>query len=242
MKLSDMLTPALLKTTQPFIDGLSEMAIATVQDLILYYPRAHEDLSATTMLADAPPDEKVTIRGTVQNLKLVRTRSKKTLVQAQFIDESGGTAEVVWFNQPHVMRMLQNGQMVVLTGKVQEAGYKLKIMSPVFEDGRRETPLHAGRIVSVYPQTEKISSRWLREKIALVKPCIGELAETLPPEVIKEEKLMPRSSAVMELHFPTTPERLEEAKQRFAFEEMFVVQNDALERKKEWQGEKQKRL
>ncbi len=242
VKLSDVLTPALLKTTQPFIDGLLAMAITTVQDLILYYPRAHEDLSATTLLADAPPDEKVTLRGTIQKLKLVRTRSRKTLVQAQFVDESGGTAEVVWFNQPHVLRMLQEGQMVVLTGKVQEAGYKLKIMSPVFEDGRRETTLHAGRIVPVYPQTEQIGSRWLREKMALVKNCIGELAETLPADVVKEEKLMPRGSAVMELHFPTTPERLEEAKQRFAFEEMFAVQNEALERKKEWQGEKQKRL
>lgn len=242
MKLTDLLTPALLKTTQPFIEGLEEMKILTVQDLLLYLPRAHEDLSRISTLIDAPADQKATLRGTIHHLKMVRTRSRKTLVQAQFTDEAGDNAEVVWFNQPHIMRMLKEGQMVTLTGKVQESGMKLKIMSPMFEDAMRATALHAGRIVAVYPQTEKITSRWLREKMALVRGCIGDLKETMDAEVVKEEKLLPRSATVEELHFPTTPERLQEAKDRLAFEEMFAVQAEALERKKAWQGERQARL
>ncbi len=242
MDLRDSLTPALLKTTQLFIDALESMGIKTVQDLLLYLPRTHEDLSQVTNLIDAPLDEKSTLRGTIRKLKLVRTRSKKVLVQGQFVDEAGETADVVWFNQPHIMRMLKEGQAVTLTGKVQEAGYKLKIQSPQFEDGSRATPLHAGRIVAVYAQTESISSRWLREKIALVQTVIADFPETLPEDVIKAEKLLSRSATIQELHIPTTPERLEEAKSRMAFEEMFAVQMDALERKKAWQGDRQDRI
>lgn len=242
VKLSDVLTPAMLKTTQPFVDGLAAMNINTVKDLILYLPRAHEDLSEVTTLVDAPQGEKVTVRGTIHKLKLVRTRSRKMFVQAQFADETGATAEVIWFNQPHIMRMLKEGQVVTLTGKVLEDGYKLKMQSPAFEDASRQTQLHAGRIVAVYPQTESITSRWLREKMALVRPCISDLKETLPKDIVKSEGLLSRSGAIEELHVPTTPERLQEAKERMAFEEMFAVQQEALERKKQWQGERQKRL
>lgn len=242
MKLSAELTPGLLKTTQQFIDALAEIQIERVGDLLAYLPRVHEDLSQISTLVDAPLNEKVTLRGTICKLKLVRTRSRKMLVQAQFVDESGGTAEVVWFNQPHIMRMLKEGQVVTLSGKVQEDGYKLKIQSPMFEDGSRAQTLHAGRIVAVYPQTEKLTTRWLREKMALVRPAISEIQETLPEEIVKSETLLPRSVAIDELHFPTTPERLTEAKERMAFEEMFRVQEEALERKKAWQGERQKRL
>ncbi len=242
MQLSTPLSASLLRTTEAFIDALAEMQIERVGDLLAYLPRAHEDLSQISTLVDAPLGEKVTLRGTIQKLKLVRTRSRKVLVQAQFVDESGGIAEVVWFNQPHIMRMLKEGQVVTLTGKVLEDGYKLKLQSPTFEDGSRQQTLHAGRIVAVYPQTEKITTRWLREKMALVRPVIAEINETLPEEIIASERLLPRSAAIEELHFPTTPERLEEAKERMAFEEMFRVQEEALERKKEWQGERQKRL
>jgi len=242
VKLSDVLTPAMLKTTSPFIEALKAMEIKTVHDLLLYLPRTYEDLSESTTLLGAEPNEKVTLHGTIRKLKLVRTRSKKMLVQGQFEDEAGDFAEVIWFNQPHIMRMLKEGQVVTLIGKVVEDGYKLKIQSPQFEDGSRKVALHAGRIVAVYAQSEQISSRWLREKMALVRPMIAELKETLPDDIMASEKLLSRSQTIDELHFPTSPERLDEAKQRMAFEEMFAVQTEALERKKLWQGERQKRL
>jgi ATP-dependent DNA helicase RecG len=242
MKLRDQLTPARLKTTQAFIDALEVMGLRTVEDLLLYVPRTYEDLSQVTNLVDAPLNEKSTLRGTIRKLKLVRTRSRKMFVQAQFVDETGAAAEVIWFNQPHIMRMLTEGQPVTLTGKLQEDGYKLKLQSPQFEDGTRAIQLHAGRIVAVYGQSEQITSRWLREKMALVRNAIPEICETLPDEVVKAEGLLSRSAALEELHFPTTPERLEDAKNRMAFEEMFRVQVEALERKKEWQGERQSRI
>jgi len=242
VQLPDELTPALLRTTAPLITALNEMGIRTVQDLILYLPRAHEDLSRISSLIDAPLNQKVTLRGTIENLKLVRTRSKKMLVQANFLDEEGNRAQVIWFNQPHVKRMLRDGQVVTLTGKVTENGLKLVIQSPAFEDALRPMALHAGRIVAVYPQTDRITSRWLREKIALVRSCIPSLIETLPEDAVKTEGLLTRAEAVAELHFPTTPEMLERARDRMAFEELFRIQMEALERKKVWQGDRQKRL
>ncbi|MBP9773965.1 MAG: ATP-dependent DNA helicase RecG [Candidatus Peribacteraceae bacterium] len=243
MQLTDILTSKTLKTTDIFVEALKTMNIHTVQDLLLYLPRSHEDLSEVTTLLSAPLGVKVTLRGTIDNLKLVRLKGgKRVLVQAEFIDEEGEKAQVVWFNQAHVMRMLTNGQNVALSGKVVENGYKLQLQSPTFEKGDRTQLLHAGRIVAVYPQTETINTKWLREKMALVKDAITQLRETLPEEVIADEKLLSRSDTIAELHFPSTPERLQLAKDRMAFEEMYRIQSQALERKRQWQGEKQKRL
>ena len=123
-----------------------------------------------------------------------------------------------------------------------ENGYKLQIQSPAFEDASRAVQLHAGRIVAVYAQSDRITTRWLREKIALVKPAIGLLPERLPQSIVTEENLLSRTEAITELHFPSTPELLQKAKDRMAFEELFAVQTEALERKKAWQGDRQARL
>ena len=218
------------------------MGIKTVQDLLLYLPRSHEDLSQIQTLSSAPLNEKVTLRGTVDKIKLTRIRGGKYLVGAHFIDTEGGAAEVVWFNQPHIKRMLVDGADVVLMGKITEKGSKLQLLSPQFEVAGAQPLVHSGRLVPIYPQHDIINTKWLREKVSLVKEAIELLPETLPAEVLEDEKLMGRSEAVSALHFPDKPEDVTRAQQRMAFEAMYNVQRDALERKKEWQGEHQERL
>src|SRR6185436_10426612 len=95
--------------------------------------RAHEDLSQMTTLSSSTLGEKVSVPGTVSKLKLVRLRGGRRLVQADFTDRDGDVAEVVWFNQPHILRMLKDGDEVVLTGKLGEHGRWLQFQSPQFE-------------------------------------------------------------------------------------------------------------
>ncbi len=243
MHLSDSLTTGTLKTTKDFVAALNEVGIHTVQDLLLFFPRAYEDLSSMHTLEDVEDGEKVTIRGTVTNLKSIRTRKKKMiLIQGVFTDSDGNSCEVVWFNQAHIKRMLPDGTDVVLTGKIGWVRNKLTLQSPVFEPGDREELLHAGRIVPVYPQHTILSTRWMREKMALVKSAIHEFNETMPTEIVEEEKLPSRAAMILQLHFPESPELLKNARDRLAFEELYALQIKALERKKEWQEAAQDRL
>lgn len=231
-----------LKTKKEYIAALKEMNIQTVEDLLLYTPRGYEDLSQVQTLLSAPLNQKVTVKGMIQNLKLIRTKSKKQLVKATFTDSDGNTADVTWFNQAHIMRMLNDGDEVVLTGKLIENGYKLQLQSPQFESALQEDFVHSGKLVAVYPQHDVITSKWLREKIILVREALDELPETLPSEVLREEDLVSKAEAIRCLHFPQNGEEVEKARKRMAFEEMYNIQIEALERKKEWQGETQSRL
>ncbi|TSC58743.1 MAG: putative ATP-dependent DNA helicase [Candidatus Peregrinibacteria bacterium Greene0416_62] len=184
-------------------------------------------------LTSTPLDTKVTVRGVVSSLKLIRTRNRKVLVQALFTDQEGAIAHITWFNQPHIMRMIKDGDDVALTGKITESGYKLQMSSPQFELAGRRPLVHSGRLVPMYPSHSLISTKWLREKMVLLKDTIDLLPETLPAEILKEENLLDRCSTIRVLHFPEDPKEVDRALDRLAFEEMFHVQRDALERKRE---------
>ncbi|PIP65132.1 ATP-dependent DNA helicase RecG [Candidatus Peregrinibacteria bacterium CG22_combo_CG10-13_8_21_14_all_49_11] len=231
-----------IRTRQEYLDALKELDIHTVEDLLLYLPRTHEDLSQMQTISSAPLHEKVSIRGTVEHIKLVYTRSKKKIITAMFTDREGDSVEVIWFNQPHIKRMLKDGDEVALTGKLVESRYKVQFQSPAFESIREESLIHAGRLVPIYPQSGIITSKWLREKIALCKDCIKGIPETLPPEILEEEKLLSRFDAIRAFHFPDKPEEVRSARDRFAFEELFAIQLQALERKKLWQRHSDDRL
>ncbi len=231
-----------LHTTGDHIVALESMGLKTVGDLLMYLPRLHEDLSTIVTLADVPLGQKASLRGVIGDMKMTRIRGGKMIVSTTFTDTEGGTAEVIWFNQPHVKRMLPDGSEVVLTGKVSEKNYRLQLQSPQFEIAGSRPLVHAGRLVPVYPQHDIISTRWLREKMVLVKDAIDLLPETLPAKILEEEELMTRAESVRALHFPDAPEDVVRAQHRMAFEEMYNVQMDALQRKKEWQGEHQERL
>ena len=235
MKLSDALA-SVLHTTQDHVEALKQMGMVTVEDLLLYLPRSHEDLSQIITLSAVPLGEKVTVRGTVDTLKLTRIRGGKQFVSTVFTDTEGGTAEAIWFNQPHVKRMLPDGSEVVLTGKLTEKRYKLQFMSPQFEIAGQRPLVHAGRLVPIYPQHDIINTKWLREKMVLLQDAIDLLPETLPHTVVEEEHLLPRRDALRALHFPQDPKEVERAQERMAFEEMFLLQEAALKRKKLWQG------
>ncbi|MDP7477103.1 MAG: ATP-dependent DNA helicase RecG, partial [Candidatus Peribacteraceae bacterium] len=159
-----------------------------------------------------------------------------------FTDSEGETCEVIWFNQPHIKRMLADGDGVVLTGKLIENGYKLQMQSPIFEKERGGELVHSGRLVPIYPQHDKITTKWMRDKITLIKAAIDLLPENLPEEVVKDEGFPSRADAIRSMHFPQEPEQVRRAQNRIAFEHLYDVQVDALERKKEWQGDRQERL
>jgi ATP-dependent DNA helicase RecG len=241
MKLTTPLS-AVIRSTPDHFTALGEMGLKTVGDLVLYLPRAHEDLSQMLTLADAPQGEKVSVRGTVDQLKLTRIRGGRIIVGTRFTDTEGNTADVSWFNQPHIKRMLPDGSDIVLTGKIVEKGYKLVFQSPQFEIAGSRPLLHAGRLVPIYPQHDVISTKWLREKMHLVRDAIKLLPETLPEDVIQEEQLMSRPEAIRALHFPEKPDDVEKAQARMAFEHMYLIQREALNRKREWQEVSQARL
>lgn len=234
MQLSTPLSEA-LSTKKEYIRALEEMGVKTVEDLLLYFPRAYEDLSEFKGLHEAKDGETITTKGFLQGIKLIPTKNRKMkLVKAMFYDQAGYESEVVWFNQPHLIRTLAMDKEVVISGKIKYSYGKITLQSPVVEQSKA-VQIHAGTTVPIYPQHDVITSKWLREKIHPLLYLTKELPEVLPDEILKEEKLMPKALAVQEIHFPSSQEKMEAARDRLGYEELFLLQMAALRRKKEWQ-------
>ncbi|MDD5606082.1 MAG: ATP-dependent DNA helicase RecG [Patescibacteria group bacterium] len=202
---------------------LKKNGVQTAEDLIYYFPRKWEDLSHLSPIAEVKEDEKATIKATLSNLKSFRSRFKKmSIVQGIATDESG-IINLVWFNQPYLKTSLKPAQEYFLTGQVKKGQRGLQLVSPTAEAADK-TPLHSGKIVPIYPETGKLTTKILRRLIRNVLPTIRDLADYLPDQVIHQHHFPRLHTALEALHFPTDEEALQEAKDRLSFDELFLTQ------------------
>lgn len=225
-----------LSTKKEYILSLSEMGLRTLHDLLLYFPRTYEDLSAFKSITEAKDGEKVTTKGFLQGIRLIPTKNRKMkLVKAMFYDNHGVEAEAVWFNQPHLARMLPMDKEVILSGKIQLSYGKITLQSPEVEQ-IKSVQIHAGATVPVYPQHDVITSKWLREKIHPFLYLAKDMDEILPEEIIQEEGLISKAEAIREIHFPSSSEKLKKAQDRLGYEELFLLQLKAVQIKEMWKN------
>ncbi len=211
------------------------MGVKTVKDFLLYFPRTYEDKRIFTPISEIKTDQINNIKGKISNLFHTRSRNGKALTRAVLNDKTG-SVQVIWFNQPFLKKILRNGQKIILSGKANFKFGKTTIQNPGYEEVKPELT-HTGRIVPVYHQTEGINSKWIREKL---KPLIDEwsnlLEEHLPASIMKNYGLIKYGEAVREVHFPTEENDLEKAKFRLSFDELFILQLKALQKKWRWQN------
>lgn len=217
---------------------LKKLGIETIGDLLYHFPFRYIDYSLVSPIKLAQPGETLTVRGELISIKNEYTRMGKK-IQKGIVVDSSGTIEVVWFNQPFLVKTLKAGTIVSLSGKVDFWGRKPALISPEYEILKSPTQIHTGRLVPVYHETYGISSKWLRSRIApLIKSLVPKIEEFLPPEIIKKHDLLDLSNAVVQIHFPKDKESTGISRKRFAFEELFLIQLAAAQRKERWQQKK----
>lgn len=228
-----------LNTTTSRLRRLDELGIQTLEDFLLYFPRAYEDKSKFRKIVEMRTDEVNTVKGVLKDLQMKRTKFGKLLISGIFQDETGAI-EVVWFNQPHLMRILHTSDKVILSGKLKYNYGKLSMQSPAYERIKKEQ-VHTGRIVPVYRETElplerkeKLSSKWLREKIKPLLHYSQYFQDYMPLEILKRQNLVSYSQAISQIHFPESPQVLKKARERLAFDELFMIQLLALQKRFLW--------
>jgi ATP-dependent DNA helicase RecG len=208
---------------------LKRLGIKTIQDLLFHFPHRYEDFSNIISIAGIKLNENCSVWGKILEIKNNRTWKKKMILTKAVIQDSTGAVGAIWFNQPYLLNVLKEGEIVALSGKAVLGKNGLYLSNPAYEKINPRTPdlrtMHTGRIVPVYPETEGLSSRWLR---SILKPLLikfkDALPDPLPEEVRKEEGLLPLKKAIWQVHFPDSLELAKKAKERFSFEELFFIQ------------------
>ncbi|NPV91384.1 MAG: ATP-dependent DNA helicase RecG [Firmicutes bacterium] len=205
---------------------LERLGITTIHDLVYYLPRGYEDRSLIPSLSQVEPREGMqTVIGRIGEMKENAPRRKVRVVRARLVDESGSMV-AVWFNQPHLVRQLKPGDELIITGRVVDNfpyGYEIQVRE--FERAGDEPSPHSQRIVPIYPTTEGIPVKTLRQLIHTGLTAYEDrLTETIPEGIRERHKLIPLRQAMWGVHFPEELEQAEKSRQRLAFDELFFFQ------------------
>ncbi len=216
---------------------LNKLGIFTILDLLYHFPSRYEDYSQILPISELQIGQPACIRGDVWEIKNIRTRNGKFLTLGKIADSSG-TVDAVWFNQPYLTKNLKTGMKANFTGRLDKFNNKDVLVSPDYEvitpTKEQGETLHTGRLVPIYPETAGITSKWLRSRIDYLLKQNPEIEDFLPIFIIKSEKLLPLTEAISDVHLPSSVERLEQARLRLAFDELFILEARSHIYKKEW--------
>ncbi|MFC1663723.1 ATP-dependent DNA helicase RecG [Patescibacteria group bacterium] len=208
---------------------LKKLGIKSVRDLLFHFPHRYENFSKIIPISEVKAGDVFCVQGKILEIKNSRTWKKRMVLTQALLEDSSGAIKIVWFNQPYLISVFKPGDLVCLAGKVVLNKNGIYLSSPAFEkmskfDLEKSELTHAGRIVPVYPETEGLSSRWLR---FIIKPLLvelkNEISDPLPEKLRKEKNLLETRRALWQIHFPDSLKLAQKAKERFSFEELFFI-------------------
>ena len=202
--------------------SLQKLGVATLQDLLSYFPRGYEDRTLSRPIRELVLGESVCVRAMVAaDPTAHRIRGGKTLVKARAVDGSG-SLDLVFFNQPYRKNMLHKGETYIFFGKVEGNLLHRQMVNPLIE---QEGDQHlTGRIMPVYRLTAGISQLLLTRAVRQgLSECTDLLEDVLPDEIRQSHHLCYVNYAYENIHFPSSPEALETARRRLVFEELFLL-------------------
>lgn len=213
---------------------LEKLGIKTPWDFLLHIPFRYDDFSLISKIGQIQPGEVVTINGTVIEMKNQYTRRWKNLQRAKIKDETG-ILDVLWFNQPYLAKNIHAGNKIALSGKIGKDKNSLMMVAPDFELLTEADPIHTGRLVPIYPETRGISSKWIRRQVKkFLDEIPDDFSDFIPASIISNEKLLPLKKALYQIHFPKTLDEASKARERLAFDELFLLQLRTKIKREEW--------
>jgi len=206
------------------LEKLRMMHIQTLEDLITHFPRDYEDRTEINTISQLIDGESCTFKASIASIP-INTKFKAKVITNVEVSDDTGEAEVTWFNQPYIQKVLKPGVEYIFVGKVRRAFGKLRVESPKYELANKSELMIAGRIVPMYPLTYGMSQHNLQKiiKNALEK-LSGTLIDIFTEKVRDKYNLAEYNYAIKNIHFPYNDEAYNKAKRRLIFEELFIVQ------------------
>ena len=222
--------------------ALENLGLKTVRDVLQHYPIRHIDYSVRTPISQLMPGVDATVIGdVVESRRNIHMRPHSATVR---IRDDSGTLRVAWFNMPFMADRWKVGDRVVLSGQVGEFRGRATMSNPEYDDitvsGREvgRKPIHAGAQVPVYPLTEGVNQRAVRNGIfKVLEIALRSVRDPLPEDIRLDHELLSAADAIMCVHMPSDRYELERGIRRMAFDECLYNQIAALRRRAEWRND-----
>lgn len=203
---------------------LARLGLATVMDVLTYYPRRYEVVGERRDIAALQPDLVQCVAGAVIDMGLSHVSGRRTKLRVT-IRDSSGSADLVWFNQPYRSRAWQRGQKLLVVGKATKFHDRWCFVCPNTEKVKSLSDVAPLPLLPLYGLTEGVSQTLLRGIVRQALEKFGtDIMETMPASVVRQYRLTGRRQAIWDIHFPVRAKDLQAARHRLAFEELFHLQ------------------
>ena len=188
-----------------YLKRLKKLKIETVKDLLFHFPHRYEDFSQILKISQIKINQTFCIKGKVIKIENIKTHKKGIILTQALVSDESGSIKAIWFNQPFLKNLIKKDTYVLLAGKLTIGKNESYLQNPVYEkiknpDIQPFDPrlTHVGRIVPVYPETEGLTSRWLRFAIKrILKKHLASIKEPLPEFILKKYNLLPIKEAIL---------------------------------------------
>ncbi|WKB80913.1 ATP-dependent DNA helicase RecG [Cellulophaga lytica] len=240
------MNPNYLQTPIAYLKGVgpsraqtlqSELGVYTYQDLLNLFPNRYLDKTQYYKISQLQRNSaEVQVIGKIIHLKAVEQKRGKRLV-ATFVDDTG-KMELVWFRgQKWIKENIKLNVPYVIYGKTNWFNGTFSMPHPemeLLEDHKKGLKVS---MQPIYPSSEKLTNKGITNKVTskllqqLFIDTKAQFVETLPASVLKDLKLISKSDALLNIHFPKSQQDLAKAQFRLKFEELFYIQLQLIAKK-----------
>lgn len=229
--------------------ALHKLGIKTIEDMMYHFPVRYGDTAEIKNIQSLLPGEDAVVFGRLGGLKTSKAFVKKTPMSEASLTDETGHIKIVWFNQPYLAKMLAEGAMVRVQGRVTQ---KKKDQSLYFSNPKVEivqkVPVGVGsslfgtdgedhNLYPVYPESKGVTSNWMYHTIERIfkSGTLDLLPDPLPRYILDTYHLPDIKTAMIWIHAPKKESDAMAARKRFAFQEIFAIHLRKEQEKLTWQ-------
>ncbi|MDO4575680.1 MAG: ATP-dependent DNA helicase RecG [Planctomycetia bacterium] len=229
---------------------LAKMGIRTPGELLFHFPRDYEDFSNFTDIRHLTDDRAWTICARVVGITFRRTFKGGNITTVSIEDGSFGLADMVFFNQGFRETQFTEGQIYLINGKPKAVKNRWQFPHPVLRmltdeevQAINESTLPGSKIGGdipldklpttaaflglqpVYRLTEGLHAWDMRRAMRHVLAKYADVVDEAFPEAFRQmHGLVGIADALRDIHFPPSEEKMQQARRRFVYQELFLLQ------------------
>ncbi|MDR1392704.1 MAG: ATP-dependent DNA helicase RecG [Bifidobacteriaceae bacterium] len=226
---------------------LAESGLKTIRDLLRHFPKRYEDPRLPSDMGLLRLEETVTINARVQSTAVRPIKNNSQWLVNVVITDGRHKLDLAFFlKRRHLAayyeREYWEGRMGLFTGRVKAYRGVRQLVHPevIWEDqAATQDPRFAGRLIPIYPSVAGVQSPILQRAIQTSLTALGDdsPSDPLPAAILEPRGLPILGRALWQVHNPSSLDEANLARDRFRFEEAFILQTALAQRRHQaWQA------
>jgi len=203
---------------------LRALGVATVADLLEYFPRNYQYESAERPISQIKSGPLQLARGTVAAVDYIAARPRPRFEAT--LEDGVQRLALVFFNGAYLRGKIHPGQVLRVQGTVRFFRGIPQMANPKWEVIDASTAaIEEAKFRPVYPATARLPSETIGRIIdENLDAAVAQLPEWFDPDLPARRQLVGRTDAYRMIHRPASPEEAGNARRRIVYDELMLMQ------------------